>query len=315
MPRIAGIAGIATVAAVAGIAGINAALVGRASAASPALGSRVEPAGVAQPAATSSRLPPDEPGAADRLNSSPRHGEWVKIDVGGTPVNTWIVYPERSTKAPVVIVIQEIFGLTDWIRGVADQLAADGFIAIAPDLLSGHGPNGGGTEAFPNRDAITKVNSSLPRAEVNARLNAVREYGLKLPAANGKSASIGFCWGGSSSFAYAVAQPALNAAVVYYGTAPAEPGAPAGSFTPANAFADIKAPVLGLYGGADARVNASVPATEAKMKELGKRFEAITYEGAGHGFLRAQAGQDGANMRASERAWPRTLAFLREHTR
>jgi carboxymethylenebutenolidase len=265
--------------------------------------------------AANSSLPPDEAGAKQRLSTSPRHGEWVKVDVGGTPVNTWVVYPERSTKAPVVIVIQEIFGLSDWIRGVADQLAADGFIAIAPDLLSGHGPNGGGTEAFPDRDAITKVNSSLPRAEVNARLNAVREYGLKLPASNGKSASIGFCWGGSSSFAYAVAQPNLNAAVVYYGTAPSEAGAPPGSFTPAAAFANIKASVLGLYGGADARVNASVPATEAKMKELGKRFEAVTYEGAGHGFLRAQAGQNGANMKASEQAWPKTLAFLREHTK
>ena len=248
-------------------------------------------------------LPASEETAKERLEHSPRHGEFVTVDAGGTPVRVWVVYPERKDKAPVIVVIHEIFGLTDWIRAVADQLAADGFVALAPDLLSGKGPNGGGTDSFPSRDDAVKAVSALPRDEVIARLNAVRKYGLSLPAATGKSATVGFCWGGSTSFAYAVAQPALDAAVVYYGTAPEDPGA----------LAAIRAPVLGLYGGSDARVGATLDATEAAMKAKGKSYERHVFEGAGHGFLRAQSGQDGANQRATDQAWPLTLAFLRKN--
>jgi carboxymethylenebutenolidase len=270
--------------------------------------------GQSAPAAANTKLPADDDGAKARLSASPRHSEWVKIDAaGGAPVNTFVVYPERKDKAPVVLVIQEIFGLSDWIRGVADQLAAEGFIALAPDLLSGHGANGGGTEAYPTRDDVTRAVMGLPQAEMTARLDAVRAYGLKLPAASGKSASVGFCFGGSQSFAYAVSQPGLNAAVVYYGTAPNQPGGAQGSFTPAATMSQINAPVLGLYGGADARIGATIPATEAKMKELGKSYEPHSFEGAGHGFLRAQTGQNGANMKASEQAWPMTVAFIRKH--
>ncbi len=259
-------------------------------------------------------LPPSEDTAKERLNTSTRHGEWVKLSAGGAPVNTWVVYPERKTKAPVVIVIHEIFGLSDWIRGVADQLAADGFIAIAPDLLSGHGPGGGGTDAFASRDDVTKAVGQLSQDEINTRLDAARDYGIKLPAANGRSATVGFCFGGSKSFAYAVHQPALGAAVVYYGSAPGDPSAPQGSFVPASSLANIKAPVLGLYGGADARIGATVSPTEAKMKELGKPYQPNSFDGAGHGFLRAQSGNGGANMKATEQAWPKTIAFLRQHT-
>ena len=248
-------------------------------------------------------LPASEDTARERLEHSPRHGEFVTVDAGGTPVRVWVVYPERNHKAPVVVVIHEIFGLTDWIRAVADQLAADGFIAVAPDLLSGKGPNGGGTDAFPSRDDAVKAVSALPRDEVIARLNAVRKYGLSLSAATGKSATVGFCWGGSTSFAYAVAQPALDAAVVYYGTAPEDP----------ETLAAIRAPVLGLYGGSDARVDATLDATEAAMKAKGKSYERHVFDGAGHGFLRAQSGQDGANQRATDQAWPLTLAFLRKN--
>jgi carboxymethylenebutenolidase len=275
-------------------------------------GHMLEQAAVAAP--NNLKLPADEEGAKARLSASPRHSEWVKIGAGGGVVNTFVVYPERKDKAPVVIVIQEIFGLSDWIRGVADQLAAEGFIAVAPDLLSGHGPNGGGTESYPSRDDVTKAVMGLAQPEMTARLNAVREYGLKLPAANGKSATVGYCFGGSQSFAYALSQPGLNAAVVYYGTAPNRAGTPQGSFVPAVSMAQIKAPVLGLYGGADARIGATIPATEAKMKELGKTFEPHTFENAGHGFLRAQTGQNGANMKATEQAWPMTIAFIRKYT-
>jgi carboxymethylenebutenolidase len=262
--------------------------------------------GLASPvlaAAGAADLPASEDTAKERLNHSPRHGEYVTIDVAGTPVHAWIVHPERKDKAPVVIVIHEIFGLTDWIRAVADELAAAGFIAVAPDLLSGKGPGGGGTDAFASRDDVTKAVSSLPREEVIGRLDAVRRYALALPSAAGRSATIGFCWGGSTSFAYAAAQPDLNAAVVYYGTAP-DP----------SALAAVHAPVLGLYGGNDARVSATIDGTRDKMKELGKSYEPHVFDGAGHGFLRAQGGEDGANQKAAEEAWPVTIAFLRRHT-
>jgi carboxymethylenebutenolidase len=258
---------------------------------------------LAAEAAPPPSLPASEETAKERLEHSPRHGEFVTVDAGGTPVRVWVVYPERKDKAPVIVVIHEIFGLTDWIRAGADQLAADGFIALAPDLLSGKGPNGGGTDAFPSRDDAVKAVSALPRDEVIARLNAVRKYGISLPAATGKSATVGFCWGGSTSFAYAVAQPALDAAVVYYGTAPEDP----------EALAAIRAPVLGLYGGSDARVDTTLDATEAAMKAKGKSYERHVFDGAGHGFLRAQSGQDGANQRATDQAWPLTLAFLRKN--
>jgi carboxymethylenebutenolidase len=249
-------------------------------------------------------LPPSEQQAKAALEKSPRHGEYVdvKLPSGGTPIRTWVVYPERKDKAPVVLVIHEIFGLSDWIRGVADQLAKEGYIAVAPDLISGLGPNGGGSESVPSRDDVVALVRKLTPDQALARLDAVREYAIHLPAANGQSATIGFCWGGGQSFAYAAHQPALNAAVVYYGTAPE-----------ASALAKIKAPVLGNYGGDDARIAATIPGTEAEMKKLGKSYEPHLYEGAGHGFLRAQEDRNGANLKATREAWPRTLAFLKAH--
>jgi carboxymethylenebutenolidase len=250
-------------------------------------------------------LPPGEEGAAAALNSSPRHGEWADVAVpGGTNVRAWVVYPERKDKAPVVVVIHEIFGMSDWVRAVADQLAAEGFIAIAPDLLSGKGPNGGGTDAFASRDDVVKAIRDLTPEEVGKDLNAVRAYAVALPAANGKSASIGFCWGGSTSFRFATEQPTLDAAVVYYGSAP-----------DADALAKIHAPILGLYGGDDARVTSTVEPAKAEMAKLGKAYDPHVFDGAGHGFLRAQSGRDGANMKATEQAWPLTVAFLQQHTK
>ena len=247
-------------------------------------------------------LPPGANTATEALKSSPRHGEYVDIRVEGAPapITTWVVYPETKAKAGVVIVIHEIFGLTDWIRSVADQLAKEGFIAVAPDLLSGRGPDGGGTASL--ADEVTKVIRTIPDRDVSASLDAVRQYAITLPAANGKSATVGYCWGGSTSFRYATEQPELNAAVVYYGGSPDAP-----------ALARIKAPVLGLYAGDDARVNATVPPAQEEVKKLGKTFDVHTYEGAGHGFLRQQDGRDGANLRATEQAWPTMLKFLREH--
>jgi carboxymethylenebutenolidase len=251
-------------------------------------------------------IPPGEKDAKAALEKSPRHGEWVEVARGSgqAPIKAYVVYPERKDKAPVVIVIHEIFGLSDWIRSVADQLAAEGFIAIAPDLLSGHGKDGGGTDSFDGRDAVTKAIRDLKPDEVNASLDAVRDFAIKLPAADGKSACIGFCWGGSTSFAYAAHQPDLQAAVVYYGTSPDRP-----------ALEKVKAPVLGLYGGDDARVNKTIEPAQNAMKEMNKTYEPHTYDGAGHGFLRQQDGKSGANLKAAQGAWPRTIEFLREATK
>jgi len=248
-------------------------------------------------------LPPDEGAAKAYLEKSPRHGEWAELKVAGaaSPVRAYVVYPERKEKAPVVVLIHEIYGLSDWIRGVADRLAADGFIAVTPDLLSGRGPNGGGTDAFASRDDVVKAIRELTPEFVLAGLDAARDYGTKLPAANGKSASVGFCWGGSQSFAWALNQPALDAAVVYYGTGPDEK----------SDLSKMKAPVLGLYGGDDARVDATIDGSKAAVQKGGKSYEAVLFDGAGHGFLRQQTGRDGANLKATQKAWPRTLEFLR----
>ncbi|HEY3176636.1 MAG TPA: dienelactone hydrolase family protein [Candidatus Polarisedimenticolia bacterium] len=258
----------------------------------------VAPSGGEAPRAAEPESPPPSADTAKAaLEKSARHGEWV--DIKG--VRAWVVYPERKEKAPVVLVVHEIFGLSEWIRSVADQLAKEGFIAVAPDLVSGHAPGGGGTEATAGRDEVVKLVSGLPSGEVIERLNAVRDHAMRLPASSGKTAVIGFCWGGATSFSYAAAQPDLRAAVVYYGTSPSAP----------EAFASIEAPVLGLYGGDDARVNATIDAADAQMKKLGKTYEHEIYPGAGHGFLRAQDGRDGANLRAATAAWSRTIAFLR----
>jgi carboxymethylenebutenolidase len=250
------------------------------------------------------KLPPGEDGAKARLESSTRHGEYVNVRLSGTDqtVRTWVVYPERKDKAPVVIVIHEIYGLSDWVRSVADQLAADGFIGVAPDLISGMGPGGGGTESAESRDQVVGLIRNLTPEVVAARLNAVREYAVNLPAASGKSATIGYCWGGSRSFEAAASVGSLNAAVVYYGGSP-----------DSTLLSRVHAPVLGLYGGDDARVNATIEPANAVMKKLGKVYEYEIYEGAGHGFLRAQSGREGANMRATEKAWPRMLEFLRKY--
>jgi len=257
-------------------------------------------------AADDGKIPPDENAAKERLNKTPRHGEFVDITVPGAkvPLKSFIVYPEIKDKAPVVIVISEIYGLSDWIRSVADQLAAEGFIAIAPDLISGMGPNGGGTDSFANRDDVVKAIRALKNEQVAADLTAVHDYGMKLPAASGKFASIGFCWGGGVSFIYATRDPRLSAAVVYYGTSPSN----------SDDYQNINAPVQGHYGGNDARVDATIPTAKENMSKLNKTYDPHVYEGAGHGFLRAQS-QSEANAKAAKEAWPATIAFLKEHTK
>jgi carboxymethylenebutenolidase len=250
------------------------------------------------------------PGTADHaaraLKESSRHGEWADVKMADGVLKSWVVYPERAQKAGVVVVIHDIRGMSDMARALGDQLAQDGFIAIVPDFLSGKGPNGGGTETLGSE--VGKTIQGLTPADVVARLNAAMEYGKKLPASNGKTGVVGFCWGGARSFAYAAAQPALNAAVVYYGDAPGSADS-----TQEAALANVKAPVLGLYAGNDARINTTVPPTEAAMKKLGKSYEVHTYEGAGHGFMFSQGGAGGANLKAAQASWPVALQFFRKH--
>jgi carboxymethylenebutenolidase len=257
------------------------------------------PAG--QPVATT--LPPAEDAAKAALEHSPRHGEYVDIPYAGHgPLRTWVVYPERKDKAGVVLIVHEIFGLSDWIRAVADQLASEGFIAVAPDLVSGFGPGGGGTDSAATRDDVVKLVRQLTPAETMLRLDAVRAWAAKVPAANGRLATLGFCWGGGVSFACAATKPAPAACVVFYGVPPDSARLP-----------DVSAPVLAHYGGDDARVTATAAPTQAALARLGRAYEPHVYEGAGHGFVRAQSLRDGANLRATQQAWPRTLAFLRKY--
>lgn len=253
--------------------------------------------------ASDANIPAGALDVAPRLAKSPRHGEWVMIRTGPSDsVKAWVVYPERSTKAPVVVVVHEIFGLSTWVRGVADQLAADGFIAIAPDLLTGKAAPAPGSDTLTQAVATAAIRT-VQTADVNRQLAAVGQYGMSLPAAEKSYGVVGFCWGGSTSFMHAVASPpGLGAAVVYYGTSPAD-----------SLLPRVKVPVLGLYGGDDARVNATVPPAEAAMRSLGKSFEPHTFAGAGHGFLRQQEGKGGANLSASRQAWPLTVAFFRKH--
>lgn len=253
--------------------------------------------------ASDASMPAGALDVAIRLAKSPRHGEWAMIRTGPSDsVRAWVVYPERSTRAPVVVVVHEIFGLSTWVRGVADQLAADGFIAIAPDLLTGKAATAPGSDTLTQAVATAAIRT-LQTADVNRQLAAVGQYGMSLPAAEKSYGVVGFCWGGSTSFMHAVASPpGLGAAVVYYGASPAD-----------SLLPRVKVPVLGLYGGDDARVDATVPPAEAAMRSLGKTFASHTFAGAGHGFLRQQEGKDGANLSASRQAWPLTVAFFRNH--
>ncbi|HKQ39329.1 MAG TPA: dienelactone hydrolase family protein [Verrucomicrobiae bacterium] len=242
--------------------------------------------------------------AKARLEKSPRHGEWIKVKHGNREVNCFIVFPEVKDKATAVVVIHEIFGLTDWVRGVADQLAEAGYIAIAPDLLSGAAPGGGGTAELGGADAVRKVISGLPADQITADLNAVTDHVSSLPASNGKVVVAGFCWGGGQTFRFATNNKKVKAALPFYGSGPED----------AASIARIQCPVYGFYGGNDARVNATIPKSTELMKKAGKTYEPVTYEGAGHGFMRAGEAPDAkpADKKAREEAWQRVKAILKK---
>jgi carboxymethylenebutenolidase len=265
------------------------------------------------------------------LAKSPRHGEYVSIkEPSGRVLQAWVVYPEVKDKAPVVVMIHEIFGLSDWAREMADEVAGAGYIVVEPDLLSGFGPpmtasapsaaaaatppaapgapmdhmhmqgdggaalmamSPGGTSAFPDQSAVVKAVSALDPAVVMGDLDAAADYGKKQPSASGKLFVAGFCWGGGKSFAFATHRKDLSSAFVFYGTPP-----------PADAMKNIAASVYGFYAGNDARVSATIPQTVIDMKAAGKKYEPVTYDGAGHGFMRAGEAPDATAENAAARA-------------
>jgi carboxymethylenebutenolidase len=228
----------------------------------------------------------------------------VDITVPGdaTKIRTWVSYPERKNKAGAVLIIHEIFGLSPWIRALADQVAREGYVAVAPDLISGLGPGGGGTDSTKSRDEVVGLVRALTPDVTKARLDAVCDWAIAQPAAKPRVATMGFCWGGGRSFNYAAQRPGLSAAVVYYGVSPDSLTLP-----------QVKAPVLGLYGGDDARVNATIAPAQKELKRLKRVYQPHEFAGAGHGFLRQQTGRDGANLKATQQAWPLTVAFLKKY--
>lgn len=239
----------------------------------------------------------------ERLNKSPRHHEWVKVASGGRTVHAFLVFPEIAEKATAVVVIHENRGLTDWVRSVADQLAEQGYLAIAPDLLSGMAPGAGRTTDFADSDAARTALYELKQPQIMADLQAVADYVAGLEASNGTVAVAGFCWGGRQAWEFASHRENLAAAFVFYGTAPPK----------SNDLARIQCPVYGFYGGNDARINQMVPGTTEQMRRLEKKFDPVTYDGAGHGFMRAGEAPDAseANKKARAAAWQRWLELLK----
>jgi carboxymethylenebutenolidase len=236
-------------------------------------------------------------------DKSPRHREWVTLKHDGRSLQAYVVYPEVKQKATVVVLIHEIFGLSDWAKEMADEIAAEGYIVVAPDLLSGLGPKGGGSSEFADQEATVKAVSGLDAGVVTADLDAAADYGKKLPSANGKLTVAGFCWGGGKTFAFATHRKDLSAAFVFYGPPPSD-------------VTTIVAPVYGFYAGNDSRIDATLPDTITAMKVAGKKFEPVTYDGAGHGFMRA--GEDPspattpANKEAREKGFARLLTLLKQ---
>jgi carboxymethylenebutenolidase len=242
--------------------------------------------------------------ARQAVDRSPRRREWVTVKHEGRSLESFVSYPQGQAKAPAMIVIHEIFGMTDWVESVTDEFAAAGYLAVAPDLLSGMGPKGGRTKDFPANEVGPAI-QRLPPDQVTADLIAVADYCMKLPASNGKVCVVGFSWGGGQCFRFATNRRDLAAAFVFYGSGPAP-----------EAIANIQAPVYGFYAGTDARINATLPATGEQMKAAGKFFEPVTYEGAAHGFMRAGAQPDAtdANKKARAEAWVK-LKALRDKAR
>lgn len=241
--------------------------------------------------------------AKAKLETSLRHQEWVDLKVGERTSKVFVVYPEVKEKAPVFVLIHEIMGMTDWVMLIADEIAATGFIVVAPDFLSGMGPDGGRTSSFSDLGKIREAISGLPPSQVTADLNAATDYAKKISSANGKVAVGGFCWGGTQTFRFATERPDIDAALVFYGTAPDSE----------DAIKKIKAPVFGFYGENDNRINATLEGTKKLMDANGKKFDQVIYKGAGHGFMRSGAQPDALedNKLGRESGFKRLVEILK----
>jgi carboxymethylenebutenolidase len=240
--------------------------------------------------------------AVTRLDESPRHHEWVSIVRGDRTLHAFVAYPESPVQTAAVVVIHENRGLTDWVRSFADQLAEAGYLAIAPDLLSGDGPEGGKTSDFPSSDAAREALYNLDPERVTADLNDAANYVVSLPAANGTVAVAGFCWGGSQTFRFATNRDDLAAACVFYGSAPKSQ----------EDIARVGPPVYGFYGENDSRINSTLDGTAEMMAAAGKTFIPVIYDGAGHAFMRRgdAADADDASRGARNDAFERLLGIL-----
>lgn len=245
---------------------------------------------------------PDESYFLTKLNQSPRHHEWVTLEVDGRELYNFVVYPEKEGTTPAVILLHENRGLNDWARSFADELAAEGFLVIAPDLLSNATPGVPKTTDYSSTDAARTALYALDAEQITRDLNAVFNYMKNTPSSNGKVSVVGFCWGGSQSFKYTTNNPNLEKAFVFYGTAPQE----------ADALKKIKAPVYGFYGGNDNRVNATIEATKGVMDEAGLTYEYVIYPGAGHAFMRSGADPEGSeeNKKAYTEAKKKLIELL-----
>ena len=251
--------------------------------------------------------------AKAKLEQSPRHLEWKTLKHDGREVGCFVGYPEVNHKATAVVVIHDIWGMSHWARGMVDDLAAAGYIAVAPDLLWGAGPGKGGTSEFAN-DAIPLAIRALPADQITADLAAAVQYAANLPSCNGKVAVVGFCWGGSESFRFATNNSAIKTAFVFYGDGP----------TRDADLERIACPIIAFYAENDMRINATVPVTTDQMKRLGKSYHTEFYPGSGHGFMKAgQAPAPApdadtqvqeryiANKAARNAAWSRLISSLK----
>lgn len=255
--------------------------------------------------ASLARLASGQGFAVEALEKSPRHHEWAVVEHDARKLHCFLAFPEKSEKAAAVLVIHENRGLTDWVRSLADQLAAEGYLAVAPDLLSGMAPGGGKTSDFKSQDGATQAIYALKPDQVAADLTAAADYAQKLPAASGKLMVCGFCWGGGQSFRFATHRDDLAAAFVFYGM----------GVDQAEAVGKIKCPVYGFYAANDARINATLDKTAGLMQAAGKTYEKVIYDGGGHGFMRAgddPAGSSG-NKQARDAAWKRWRELLKKH--
>ena len=276
-------------------------------------------------------LPASAANAEARLKSSPRHAEWVKIawEPGSKDsLMAWVVYPSARTKAPVVVVVHEIFGLSTWVRGVADQVAAEGFIAIAPDFLSR--VRGGPTSEELRSDSATRIIRGVNAEARNRAITAAANYAMMLPSAQQKYAVIGYCWGGQTTFMHAIngGVKGFSGGVAFYGFPYTNGGAPATATTAAtpttinvDSLSKIRVPMMLLSGSKDARIGAAMPQLDSLMRAMGKSYVGKNYDGATHGFLRAQddpkttrdAAEEAANVAATKDGWPLTISFLKRN--